>query len=47
MIVIEGDREIDEEGETSSEESLERAGRHSRVPVRKRRQGCGLNGSKT
>jgi hypothetical protein len=36
MIVLEGDRanvdqEIDEGGKTSSEESLERAGRHPRV----------------
>jgi hypothetical protein len=46
VVVLEGDKvnldkEIDEEGETSSEESVERAGRHPRVTVRKRRQGRG------
>jgi hypothetical protein len=51
MVIEEGREnlriETDEEGDTSSEEVLERAGRHLRVPVRKRRQGKKVDNSET
>jgi hypothetical protein len=50
LIVIEGDsvnlgKGIDEEGETSSEESCEREERHPRVAVRNKRKGRKLDDS--